>query len=347
MLITIAERFRPFIHLSGVRCLLPNSTLSFQIYPAFLKVFELSISTPSLVAEFPIAVDGPVKGFTVMQDLEKGCIKVWGESAKGFFRYRIEPKIGFIKDFSLIPEKMPEVLPVADRGQASSFNLSKIERLSFGVTKKNDWQLINRRLLLPEILPFWFRLGQMVPAISPHRSGTASLLDAVEKALACKSSLDLATAFENLFLAGFEGLLSPTLMDDGHQGFGLPHVEADGAHSPLLLLTKGSELIKRMLVDVENVELHILPCLIPALHAGRICDVTLGEIGRLDLEWSKKQARRLIFHSAQEQTLTFKFQRDLSSFRLRKAGSATASIKTCGESIMFRAGTYFLDNFQS
>lgn len=117
-------------------------------------------------------------------------------------------------------------------------------------------------------------------------------------------------------------------------------------HSPLLLLTRGAQLIKQMLVDVRGGTVDILPCLIPELHAGRYCNVRLGLIGKLDLEWSKKQARRLIFHSAREQKLSFNFQKDLKSFRLRSLNSTAATVKTCGEAIDFGVGLYFLDNFK-
>ncbi|MBA3602688.1 MAG: hypothetical protein H0W50_03410 [Parachlamydiaceae bacterium] len=371
MQIKIAERFRPFVHIPGVQCVLPFTTLCFQIYPAFIRVFDLSTSTPipSMIAEFPLSIQGPVHGFTVQQDLEKGHLKVWGDSAQGFFRYRIESKSGSkskfksetdcSKEFVLISEKMPEVLPKAYCGISAgvtcceSAEPNAIERLSFGVTKKADWVLVSRRIILAEILPFWFRLGQMIPAVLPHSSGSAVLFDHIQEALTQQNSLGLASALRHLFFVGFEGLLSPTLIDSMHQGFSLPTDQIESAHSPLLLLTKGAQMIKQMLAAVNNcaednanAAVDILPCLLPELHAGRYCDVQLGSIGKLDLEWTKKQTRRIIFHSAKEQTLTFNFQKDLKSFRLRNAVTPVASLKTCGKPIVFATGTYFLDNFE-
>ncbi len=373
MQIKIAERFRPFVHIPGVHCVLPFTTLCFQIYPAFIRVFDLSSSkpTPSMIAEFPLSIQGPVQGFTVQQDLEKGHLKVWGDSAQGFFRYRIESKSGSklkfksetncSKEFVLISEKMPEVLPKAYCGipvgatVCESSEPNAIERLSFGVTKKADWALVNRRIILAEILPFWFRLGQMIPTVLPHSSGSACLFDHIQEALTQQNSLRLASAMRHLFQVGFEGLLSPTLIDNMHQGFSLPEDQIESAHSPLLLLTKGAQMIKQMLVAVNicaqddtnpNAAIDILPCLLPELHAGRYCDVQLGSIGRLDLEWTKKQTRRIIFHSAKEQTLTFNFQKDLKSFRLRSTVTPVASLKTCGKPVFFATGTYFLDNFE-
>lgn len=354
MQIEIAERFRPFVHLPGVPCILPFSTLSFRIYPAFIEVFDLSFSVPTLIAEIPIKIQGPVNKFTVLQDLENGCLKVYGEAAQGFFRYRIESDLTSPKGFVLISEKMAEVLSDAEDIKKKDLFVPNerrlIERLSFGVTKKADWALVTRRVILAEILPFWLRLGQMVPIKPSHSSGNASFLDSMQDALDQRNTQHLAASMRNLFLAGFEGLLSPTLTDKMHQGFAVPVMLPEPSDSSLVLLTQGMQLIKQMLVSVKQASsetvINILPCLLSELHAGRYCDINLGEIGRLDLEWSKKQARRLVFHSVKEQTLTFNFQKDLKSFRLRSNNSTNAIIKTCNESVDFAAGIYYLDNFK-
>ncbi len=111
MLIEIAERFRPFVHVPGTFCILPFTTLTFRIYPAYVEVFDLSSSVPALVAEFPIKIQGPVKKFTVLQDMERGCLKVFGEGVQGYFRYRIESKRESSNEFYLVSEKMAEILP--------------------------------------------------------------------------------------------------------------------------------------------------------------------------------------------------------------------------------------------
>lgn len=66
-----------------------------------------------------------------------------------------------------------------------------------------------------------------------------------------------------------------------HLGFELPISAMESHHSPLLLLTKEAALIKRMLVDVRETTVNILSCLIPELHAGRYCNISLGAIGKL------------------------------------------------------------------
>jgi hypothetical protein len=352
MLISIAERFRPFSKHPGVACLLPLSRLRLQIYPAYIKVFDLSHAEPLLKNEFSLPIQGPVKDFTVMQDLEKGCLKVWGESKDGFFRYRVHAA-NTSEGITFIPEKTPmphlfDALPTAAQQIESFPSLPGLERLSFGVAKKADWTLVQRRLDLEEILPYWFRLGQLTPEVDNHSEGMASMLRTIEEAIAAKDAINLSASFKNLYLGGFDGLLSCHLKDINHQGFMLPDVPNGSRCSPLLLLTKGAQLIKRMLVMTSNSErIDILPCLIPELHAGRFCNASLGEIGWLDLEWSKKQTRRMAFFSAKKQTLNFHFQSRLKSFRLRKAEAKGFSLQNCGDAIEFESdSTYYLDCFK-
>lgn len=351
MLISIAERFRPFSKLPGVACLLPLSKLQLQIYPAYIKVYDLSQAEPDLKSEFSLPIQGPVKEFTVMQDLEKGCLKVWGESKEGFFRYRVHAA-NTNDGFALIPEKTPaphlfDALPGINQIE-SLCTPPGLERLSFGVTKKADWTLVHRRFELAEILPFWYRLGQMTPSVMMHSEGTASMLCAIKEAIDSKDPANLSVSFKNLYQGGFDGLLNCHLRDSNHQGFMLPPVPKGSLCSPLLLLSRGAQLIKQMLVTVANSQrVDILPCLMPELHAGRLCNASLGEIGWLDLEWSKKQARRMVFFSPKNQTLSFHFQSRLKSYRLRKADAKLPLVKKCGEEVEFEADkTYYFDCFQ-
>lgn len=356
MQISIAERFRPFTHLAGTSVLLPLSKLRFQIYPAFIRVCDLSAADPVLVAEIPLDLQGPMTGFTLMQDLEKGCLKVWGTSKNGFFRYLIyatNSKPGF----TLVQEKAPAEVPfslfpseVSCRSQ-----LIQPERLSFGITKVADWELVRRRLTLAEILPFWFRLGQLIPSVDSHDAGSASLLKGLNIALMEKKSVDLSLLLKGLYCSGFEGLLSCSLTDSYYQGLDLPEVPEGSSCSPLLLLTEGAKIIKLMLLAVrqENVEalepshVEILPCLLPELHSGRLCGAALSTLGTVDLEWSKKEIRKMIFRSTKRQIIYFHFRSEISSFRLREASSTISIRKACGEPIAFAENsTYFFDHFQ-
>lgn len=346
MKISIAERFRPFTHLIGTPVLLPLSNLRFQIYPAFIRVCDLSAADPVVVAEVPLDLQGPLIEFTLMQDLEKGCLRVWGVSKDGFFRYRIHATSS-VPGFTFIQEKFPGTKPLSFSEIDCRRQISQPERLSFGVTKVADWELVRRRLMLAEILPFWFRLGQYIPSVETHNAGVASLLDELKNAILKKESLELSLLFKELYSVGFEGLLSCNLTDAYHQGLKLPKVPEGSSCSPLVLLTEGTSLIRRMLIDLlEPSHVEILPCLLPELHSGRLCGVFLSTLGTIDLEWSKKEIRRMIFRSTKRQIISFHFQHEISSFRLREATSTLSLTKTCGEAIEFAENsTYFFDHF--
>lgn len=331
--IKISERFRPFVHTAGTSVLLPLSSLSFEIFPALIRI-------KSLQKEIPLAIRGPIKGFTVLQDLERPCLRIWGEDAEGFFRYRIQAARDL--SFILIQEKGERLLfPRVDAQEDSTVSL---ERMSFGVTKKADWDLVNRRCSLEEILPFWFRLGILTPdqgACSPGND----LLTEVELALKARNKMGLAQAFKNLYVTGFQGLLCPTEKDLAHQGFSLPPIEE--GKDPLHVLREGAALIREMLVSFKENSVEILPCLLPELHAGRFLGFSLGEKGSIDLEWSKKKIRRLIFRSLQNQTLTFKYQKSLQTYRMQMKGESHVQHLRCGDSIEFMAHqTYFFDRFE-
>lgn len=358
MHISIAERFRPFTHLPGTSILLPFSKLRFQIYPAYIRVCDLSVADSVLVAEISLNLFGPLSGLTMMQDLEKGCIKVWGTSKKGFFRYRIHATTsspGFIFIIEKFPaEALVSYLPEIYCKTQSYIEMVQPERLSFGVTKVADWELVRRRLSLAEILPFWFRLGQLIPSVDLHDAGTANLLNDIKSALIEKKTLDVATLFKELYCVGFEGLLSCCLVDPYHQGLALPKVLEGASCSPLLLLTEGVKIIRQMFIFIHQESsapsvpshIEILPCLIPELHAGRLCGVPLSTLGSIDFEWSKKKMRKMIFRSTKKQIIYFQFQHEISSFRLCEASSNVCIRKICGEPIEFAENcTYFFDHF--
>lgn len=349
MMIKIAERFRPFTHVPGTPCLLPQSALRFEIFPAYIRVVDLSIAHDHIVTEFPVKLKGPVRDFTVLQDLERPCIKVWGHSSLGYFRYRIQTS-ALAPGFVLIAEKSPEgslgtLLPSEYASLDPIPAPPLIERLSFGVTKAADWTLVNRRVCLAEVLPFWYRLGALMPQLNACKHSRDSLTGLAEMALHNKVKLDLAAALSHLYLGGFEGMLCPTGSDPWHQGMCLPVIAPK--LSPLHILKDGSTWIKHSLINHRAHEIDVLPCVLPALPVGRFCGISLGKLGAVDFEWTKKKARRLIFRSFDNQTVQFHFQKELRSFRLHTQSHDRGIQVVCGQPLDFQANTtYFMDRFE-
>ncbi len=324
MRIKIAERLRPFSHCPGTLCVLPGSQNIVQVFPTLIKVNGNS---------FPLELSGPVKDFTVQLDLEKRCIWVWGTYKQGYRRFKLFSDQG---TFKMIEVRGP------NREKATAAALPSFERLSLGSHKKQDWCLIKRRESLEEIFPHWIRLAQMMPdSIDPHREGTAALLEHCERAIQNNDALAVYPAFLNLFHAGFEGILSPRLNDADHLGLGVSSYS--GEASPLVLIKEGARYIRQLFVN-SNEAVEILPCLPPQFHCGRFLDVAL-QYGKLDLEWSKKLIRRMIFHSTCKQTVTFRFQKGIQEFRF-SSQSKSETIQA-GQPLEFESNqTYFFDRFK-
>jgi hypothetical protein len=300
--ITIAQRLRPFSHVPGTKLLLPGSGNQLVIYPTLIVVDDQEISIP---------LTGPVDDFTVQLDLEKGCVKVWGHYKEGFLRYRIHATTD--GSYTIVTEKSPQ--DIFPQSEKNLFQMPHCERLSLGKDKSQDWDMVVRRKDLTEILPFWHRLGQLLPETPTGK---------------------FDPDFLNLFQAGFEGLLSPRLKDTQHQGLSLPKMS-----SPLALLTQGAQLIRSLFIIQKGDQLEILPnC---DFHQGRMIDISCGSLGTLDIEWTKKTLRRVVFHSKVNGEITFKFPKDLKTFRLTPGKKMSVDTP-----ILVNEGiTYLFDNFEA
>lgn len=314
MHITIAERLRPFSHVPGFLFILPGSTLRFQIFPALIRVHDLSGKEPLFLTEIEIGINGPVQDFTIQQDLEKGIILVWGHTLNGYMRYRItaaqknfsfyitiekEPvdhplKWALTNGFQMLPHQEEEhpkktfiITSQVDKISSVLFYKPKEgERLSLGNHKKQDWDMMRQRAQMTEIFPLWLRLSQMLP-ICPYiaAGGTSALLERCRGVITQQEIESTLPAFNALHCAAFEGGLSPRLHDDQHQGFALPPIEKV-PHSPLQLLREGAALIRSLFVRCEEDRIHILPTLPPELHCGRFIKICCLA-GNIEMEWRK------------------------------------------------------------
>ncbi len=326
MEIKIAARLRPFSHEPGISCLLPGSTTEVTVYPALLCIGGKKI---------PLAVRGPMPEFTVMQDLEQGCIRVWGKTADGFLRYRLDGKALTVERGSLTIDGQ---LGIATEPLSS-------ERLSLGSHKLQEWEQLARRRDLREILPLWLRLGQMTP-VEPRkeRGGTLSLLDGCAEALDSGRPERVVPEFLQLFEAGFHGLLVPHLEDRKHLGLGLPSLSQPA--SALALLTEGAALIRSLVIASTVSEIALLPCMPPEFFCGRYLNAATPW-GTIDLEWTKKAVRQVCLRATKTGDAAFRFPRSVRRFRLRTSRQDRGIELTVDKPIPVIAGAlYWLDRFQ-
>jgi hypothetical protein len=363
MRINIAERLKPYSHLPGTFCLLPGSNFRLQIYPARLRIDDIQSPIPLLFADLSISIKGPVKNFTILQDLEKGYVTVCGQTESGFMRYKIYPSPSAEK-ISMVIEKAPEGSLLINNlktlaGQCLTLTKNRFElgtfepyapfatdRLSLGSHKAQDWDLIRQRIALEEILPIWLRLGQLIPLHDfSLLEGTAQLLEKCRSLVNLKANLEIIPALTKLWLAGFEGMLSPRLQDTDYQGFNINDLNPQSTLSPLVLLTEGAALIRSLFVDVEKYLVKILPAVPPDFHCGRLVNVRCGNFATLDMEWSKKTIRRMILDAHVDKEIHFEFSH-VKSFRLRKNQRDSGKRIASCEQIKIESHTqYLLDNF--
>ena len=292
MKITISDRFKPFSHKPGASCLIPWSCIKVQAYPALL-IFEDLITFQK--QEYRLGWKGPVLDFTLELDLEKGVVWVYGHTTDGYRRICLE-----MTEEGLSIDKK-KLIP------GTRVTPHPLERLSLGRSKALDWEMVIRRHQMAEILPVWFRLGQMVAPIAAAKVGTAALLQECEKS-------EVATHYLKIFLAGFEGILSPRLSDTDHQGI-VPEGSFSG--SPLVLLSEGARYIRSLFFKERAQEWDFLPCLSPEFHAGRFVQLKTERGDTLDFEWSKKSLQKVIIRPQTEREILICVPKPLKSCRLR------------------------------
>lgn len=353
MKISIAQRLHPFSHQPGIFCLLPGTSLRFQIFPALLRVHDLSSAEPRFVCELPVNVGGPVSNFTVVNDLEKGEIQVFGHSAKGYFCYLIKALQGsneWIIRVRNNPDKQDLIAVEEPSSTLPPFLPETRERLSLGVHKAQEWESMQRRQDFAELFPYWLRLGQLVsykPIANAPVEGSAVLLNKCKEILTAHSPECFLKPFYSLFLAGFQGIFCPRLVDDQFQGFGLKEVSPHSQFSPLYLLTEGANVIRSLFIKEESNHVAILPSLPPEFHAGRFLDVACGKASTISIEWSKKSLRRMVVCAIEEEQVLFVFPKEIKRFRLRKNLQEPGSKVLTSTPLLLHAGQkYFIDQFE-
>ena len=368
MHIEIAQRLKPFTHLPGTYVLIPGSLFRLQVFPALIRIEEFRGSTSELILEVGLNTEGPVDDFTVIQDIESGCVCVFGQAVSGYFRFTINASLQLFverteKPFVVkvgtghIESSNPIVINQGESIQLkASINSSRslrphpYGRLSLGSHRSQDWELMLRREELKTILPIWHALGQWIPGNyrAGDSVGTLSLLDELREIIKENKPEYICNCFHKILLTGFEGALSPRLRDNSFNGICLPEILPSSSSSPLRLLQEGADLIHSLFTSLDDESIHLLPHLPPEFHCGRYLNVPCGDLGYLDLEWTKKQVRRVIFNAQATQSIRFLFYRDEKSCRIRTSDIDRGFRYLRGMSLEIIEGqSYWLDNFES
>ncbi|MCX6991226.1 MAG: hypothetical protein NTX49_09235 [Chlamydiae bacterium] len=358
MKITIAEPLRPFSHTPGSSCIIPFSGWKCRIFPSKIEGENLLDNS---TFEVSLTITGPVKQFTVQQELQEGTLKVFGQAVEGYFRYSIrQKKEGLCLAFEKVPQgglslyfanathkiDSPQVFILSDKKglEVEPF----LEKLSLGEHKAQDWSSMRKRADFSEIFPHWLRLGQIVPdkKIPLSSKGMLSLLQKCQDTVTGHARNEILSSFNNLFLAGFSSMLAPRLVDDEHQGI-LGSENTDPDSSALQLLSGGASLIRSLFFQEKEGVYHLLPCLPPEFHSGRMIGIRteLGDV--IDIEWSKKLLKKVIIRVSSAKEISLGLQKEIDGFRMRKAVLTTGIFLKSDDKITCDAGdVIYLDKFQ-
>lgn len=242
-----------------------------------------------------------IEGFTLMLDLEKGEIAVLG---KGFKHKIVNPK------------------------------KAELERLSFGVHKKQEWEGIVKRSSVEEFLPIWYHLSQWYEPQDrpPPNSLLESCMQEVDK-------IALTKKLEQLFKSGFSNLFFPESNDVKHQGF--PKEPLGEAYDPTLLFSVGRTLIRSLFFKKEGEIFSFLPLVPKGIHCGRFLNIREDGV-RLDFEWTKHLPRRVVLEAGKECTIQFAFPKEIQEFRIKSVNKRFSNFSK----ITLLPGRYLFDQFK-
>lgn len=294
-MITITQRFRPFSHKPGASALIPGSLWSIVAYPA-----KIILQKEKVIHELNLDAQGPVEGFTFIQNLEKDRIEVFGKAQNiGFFKLfieHIENNISFTLDRGsclkclldkksiLLNAKESFTIEVLDKAlKLNNFP----ERLFLGVHKKQDWDRVSSRASLLEMLPFVFLLGQKTPS----------------------QSIQDIKNIEHV-LGSFSGILVP---DQQHaQNLG---VSFDLANRGCLLASLYKKIRSEIFQERDNA-LVFSDSFFQKTISGRVTGLITQMIS-MNLYWVKKKLRMITFKALSDGQLFLDFTNKAESFRMR------------------------------
>ena len=342
MKIEIAARLKPFSHTPGAACALPGSKQILEAYPALLKTAG---------RELKLSLTGPVKNFTVEQDLEKNCVWIFGQAAEGFYRLRVWAQDDGVR---ISPEKAPAE-GIAYEGNEKGVLRKKeilflpceteiripnaLERLSLGSHRDQNWDRAAAECDLKLLIPALFFLGQKIPAVLPQPlKGTARLLAWPEE------RKNLANALERFFRASFAKIGVPRLADDQHQGIA-PEESVQG--DPFFLIQEGAKQLRSLFFRQNDRRIGFLPHLPPEFDAGRMLGVQALGIGSIDFEWTKGKMRRATLRGTTTGEVVLDLPKGIDSIRVRSQLNGKGKKLQSAEPLLIEAGKiYFLDHFQ-
>ncbi|NGX34494.1 MAG: hypothetical protein K1060chlam1_00847 [Candidatus Anoxychlamydiales bacterium] len=353
MQIRIKQKFNIISHKIGTKFLIVNSSYFVQIFPGQLHFKDLNSNK-----SFKVFLDfiGPIKKFTIFQNLQNGNLKVSFHSEEGFLSYKI---FNENNTCSIQFERLPldEISVKIDKAKKIkekeilnlpikiSYTKKPEEFLFLGIHKKQDLALIHKRENLTEFLPFLFLYSQFFKDIQTKKCLRDNCLvrDLAEK-IQNKKRSEIEDQFIKVYKAHFFDCFIPRVNDEDFQNI-IPIVVEKEAY-PLHILRKLFYIIKSILINQKLDEISFLPSLPITFHSGKALNITLP-IGSFDIEWSKKLIKKLIFRPKKDVKLKFCFQSKINDYRLRRFLKEKGKFFKNKDFLSFEKNkTYYFDKFQ-
>jgi hypothetical protein len=285
------EPCRPLTRRPGAWAPIPGTFWRVQLFPTQVRL-EGPLGQ-RIVSDLPI--QGPVTEWTAQLDLDRYLIRMWGK-AEERFSIILQARSGKIEWLS--EGRHPQSHQLANH--VETFGPTQ-ERLQFGDHSIQDIDRL-QALVLSHVVPTWFRLGFPLPEqhVQPNEP---SLAGQWAQSMADLDRHRTAQAIVRLRKAGFKDLWSPESQDSGFWGFGMPATTGP-AHQ---LLAAGARLLRDMVVQHNDRELILLPCLPKELPAGRWLHGQWPNVGTVHLEWTRGFPRRLLLEPNAEGTLALRW----------------------------------------
>lgn len=330
----------PFSVEKGVKAYIPFTCTSVQIYPNTLFFYELFSNRP--LAELQLTLSEYIIEQKTFINLERGWIVVELFTVLGLSkRYKLiynhsENTYSFklLKsskntpvDF-LIKNKRGELKVMCDIGsevslfqsqEAINFPGETFTRFHFGCFKKQRWDQILERASISEMLPFIFRLCDMLPA--QKNSLDLSLVGQLDNLMQSYSSA-LSKEYEAHLLNFFKSYLEDLLSPRSSEPFNAVVQGLDEIKSALQFKTLGQWLKKHFVEwDDENNTLYICPNLTHSTQSGRVTSFVFPDKGKsvsIDVQWNSKKPYKIFIKSKHDISFNLVLPKVYTSCRLRR-----------------------------
>lgn len=351
MQIKLLEKFNILSHDIGRSFLVLKTSYFVKIYPGLLFFKDLNSDKQFKIF---LKFNGPVKNFTIIQNLLNGNLEVFFHTEDGFVSYKIstEENSGILffdritdQNFKIEFNELKDVnaketikLPIK-----TISSLVPNEKIFFGIHKKPDLYFVKKREDILEILPFIFLYSQFYLDVGYSCCLRKDcLLKDFDKEILRKDKQELTQKLLNIFKVHFFGAFIPRLNDEEYQNI-VSYFEKDA--NPFCVFIRLYHSIKSLFINTKDDELSILPCLLTDLHHGRVLNFQTP-FGVIDLEWSKKLLKKVIFKPSKDVSLKLVLQSSIKNFRLREGKNEKGQIFNNEDVGTFQNGKiYLLDKF--